>query len=1235
MASSSVVTQGSNMNGSMGARTRTRTSQLSGFNSTSTRTRTNTNRARKNTARSAQGLNPRAAAQPHSSSSSSSEKNKENNAAAARLKAATSDAAAAPTTQTLDASGFPRLPLPSHPDIIRGEVASNGLRYVILPNPVPPDRFEAHLEVHAGSVDEMEKERGLAHLVEHVTFLGSRKRESLLGTGSRSNAYTDFHHTVFHVHAPIEDSSRPQDGPLLPRVLDALHEIAFAPQFLSSRIEKERRAVLAEAQMMNTIDYRVDCQLLAKLHAENELGVRFPIGLEEQIEKWDEEMLREYHRRWYFPANCTLYLVGDFGVPVDEVKNCIDAAFARAPAKVLDDGEQRAKKHEVRPPVRHVWGAGERLPLDDLPESLTPHLFCHELLEQYMLNVFCKVPAAPVRNHGDLRRVFLQRIVLSVLQFRISSLYQRLARPCFTSIELDHSDSGREGCAVSTLTVTSEPADWEDATRIAVQELRRLQKFGVTQNELQRYTDALLRDSEQLAEQHGTVPSIDNLDFVMESDALGHIVMDQRQGHDALLNLAEDIQLSEVNEQASAMLSFVANYGCTDRTEMRYPVVGDEPPTWTTAVVACVPMSDEGCPGMSEEALAAVLADDSVEIEPVVDVDVPDQLIPDEQLAALVESERPHFVMPGGLSREEAASVTDPANVVVGNTYLRRLSNGISVNYQLSANEPCGAALRLVFTGGRCRESQSAPSSVSVGARALSETGCVGPWSREQVELYSVSRLINCSLEVDEEFACLDVHFAVSGEGLRGVMELLHLWLSSPKWDESAFDRSKEMHKTHYRSVSKSLEKATADGILRELVQEDPRFVNATPASIDALVLDECRNTMLAQMRPENIEVSIVGDFSPAELDELLLSHLGTVGFPAAGEPGVDAKVKEAEAPILLSPPLPLGEGLRRRRLFLRDSDERACAVVVGACPGRWAQLVTHESSAELRENVAVNPTVAMTSSFAGPSDNGLPALIPTELDPRLQAEELISLPDLSTAMGPGAAARAVRRSHPLYVACALSIGTEIANSRLFTTVRDALGLTYDVSVELFLPERMRRGWYQLSVTSTPAKIDMALDSSIRTLRGMHVQRPTSREVDRARRTLLTRHESDEKDNAYLVGLSTHVQNGAVPLKTASLVQDVAMMYAVIDEQDVSDVWGCINLSEEAMIACLGVSGPDVDRLRMEAEVEEEEAAKAKAEQAKASAMPQMTAEQMAAFGKILKLIHKASWGGGTTGARK
>ena len=65
-------------------------------------------------------------------------------------------------------------------------------------------------------MDERVDEQGLAHLVEHVTFLGSRKRETLLGTGARSNAYTDFHHTVFHVHAPGTNATTGR--PMLPPV---------------------------------------------------------------------------------------------------------------------------------------------------------------------------------------------------------------------------------------------------------------------------------------------------------------------------------------------------------------------------------------------------------------------------------------------------------------------------------------------------------------------------------------------------------------------------------------------------------------------------------------------------------------------------------------------------------------------------------------------------------------------------------------------------------------------------------------------------------------------------------------------------------------------------------------------------------------------------------------------------------------------------------------------------------
>lgn len=47
------------------------------------------------------------------------------------------------------------------------------------------------------------------------------------------------------------------------------------------------------------------------------------------------------------------------------------------------------------------------------------------------------------------------------------------ARP-LPPTELDISDSGREGCAVSTLTITSEPKDWRGAVQASAWELDRM-----------------------------------------------------------------------------------------------------------------------------------------------------------------------------------------------------------------------------------------------------------------------------------------------------------------------------------------------------------------------------------------------------------------------------------------------------------------------------------------------------------------------------------------------------------------------------------------------------------------------------------------------------------------------------------------------------------------------------------------------------------------------------------------
>ena len=289
-------------------------------------------------------------------------------------------AALAPEAAAAAAAPPASTPLESHPDLLTGTLP-NGLRYVVLPNATPPGRFEAHLEIHAGSVDERPDQQGLAHVVEHVTFLGSRRREGLLGTGARSNAYTDFHHTVFHVHAPAVNGALPGAPPMLPQVLAALAEVAFDPELLPARLEKERAAVLAEAQMMNTIEYRVDCQLLKWLHGENALGERFPIGLPDQVRGWQRADLLEFWSTWYWPGNATLYLVGEWGGNTADAAAAVETAFGSVPAgrhaaaadaaPPVTAGRQPTanqlvaaatgdvkQRHPVRPPVEHVYGCG-------------------------------------------------------------------------------------------------------------------------------------------------------------------------------------------------------------------------------------------------------------------------------------------------------------------------------------------------------------------------------------------------------------------------------------------------------------------------------------------------------------------------------------------------------------------------------------------------------------------------------------------------------------------------------------------------------------------------------------------------------------------------------------------------------------------------------------------------------------------------------------------------------------
>ncbi|CAN6201068.1 unnamed protein product [Urochloa humidicola] len=1037
-------------------------------------------------------------------------------------------------------------PLPEHPKLIRGQL-KNGLRYLILPNKVPANRFEAHMEVHVGSIDEEDDEQGIAHMIEHVAFLGSKKREKLLGTGARSNAYTDFHHTVFHIHSPTKTKEYGED--LLPSVLDALNEIAFHPKFSSSRVEKERRAILSELQMMNTIEYRVDCQLLQYLHSENKLSNRFPIGLEEQIQKWDPDKIRRFHERWYYPANATLYLVGE----IDDIPRAmreIEAVFEHtlsendgnpvqsgspfgAMASLFAPklpggfaanltGEKSAatdkikpikrERQAVRPPVEHKWS----LP-GVAQDAKPPAIFQHELIQSFSINMFCKIPVSKVQTYKDLRSVLMKRIFLSALHFRINTRYKS-SNPPFTSVELDHSDSGREGCTVTTLTVTAEPQNWRSAIKVAVHEVRRLKEFGVTMGEMTRYMDALIKDSEQLAMMIDSVPSVDNLDFIMESDALGHTVMDQLQGHESLLAVAETVTLEEVNTVGAEVLEFVSDFG---KPNAPLPA----------AIVACVPkkvhvdgVGETDFEIYPDEITEAIKAGLDEPIYPEPELEVPKELITQSELNELKLQHKPSFVP---LTKEEnVVKVFDTETGIAQ----RRLSNGISINYKITQNEARVGVMRLIVGGGRATEDSESKGSVIVGVRTLSEGGCVGNFSREQVELFCVNNLINCSLESNEEFIFMEFRFALRDNGMRAAFQLLHMVLEHNVWLEDAFDRATQLYLSYYRSIPKSLERSTAHKLMLAMLNHDERFVEPSPHSLQKLTLQSVKDAVMNQFVGGNMEVSIVGDFTEEEVESCVLDYLGTVR--AANSSNTEERIEKISFRSFPS-------DLHSQQVYIKDTDERACAYIAGPAPNRWGfategndlfNVIRRSSDAEISEPVI--------------SD--------------LTGKKHIDV-----------------RSHPLFFGITLSLLAEIINSRLFTTVRDSMGLTYDVSFELNLFDKLDLGWYVIAVTSTPSKVHKAVDACKGVLRGLHSSRIVERELDRAKRTLLMKHEAETKTNAYWLGLLAHLQSSSVPRKDVSCIKELTTLYESATIEDLYLAYEHLKVDDSSLFACIGIAGAE------------------------------------------------------------
>lgn len=163
--------------------------------------------------------------------------------------------------------------------------------------------------VSAGSLDEGEDEKGMAHLLEHMLFKGTTKRavgeiaRTIEACGGGINAYTTFDRTVYYLTVSKDHADTGSE---------VLADAIFNSSFDLNELEKEKEVVVEEIRRsLDNPAAQVGRRIFSHCFAGCE-AARPIIGSEESVRGFTRDKVVGFHRRWYQPNNITVVAVGNF-----------------------------------------------------------------------------------------------------------------------------------------------------------------------------------------------------------------------------------------------------------------------------------------------------------------------------------------------------------------------------------------------------------------------------------------------------------------------------------------------------------------------------------------------------------------------------------------------------------------------------------------------------------------------------------------------------------------------------------------------------------------------------------------------------------------------------------------------------------------------------------------------------------------------------------------------------------
>ncbi|KAF5785489.1 putative processing peptidase [Helianthus annuus] len=108
-------------------------------------------------------------------------------------------------------------------------------------------------------------------------------------------------------------------------------------------------------------------------------------------------------------------------------------------------------------------------------------------------------------------------------------------------------------------------------------------------------------------------------------------------------------------------------------------------------------------------------------------------------------------------------------------------------------------------------------------------------------------------------------------------------------------------------------------------------------------------------------------------------------------------------------------------------------------------------------------------------------------------------------------------------------------------------------------------------------EIHIAVDACKNVLRGLHSKKIADHELDRAKRTLLMKHETETKSNAYWLGLISHLRAASIYRKDISCIKDMTMLYEAATIEDVYLAYEQLKIDDQSLYCCIGIVGAKAD----------------------------------------------------------